>query len=100
MSIVKAKNGNFLKNIILACEKPTQYKLQTELQKNQLWERFKRTQLVAEKQSQFDAEIIGIVVQVILPEDRIKEMWRLPDLEKLYVIWAEMQADPNFKLVA
>ena len=100
MTIVKDTNGNFLKKIVLACEKPTQYKLQTELQKNQLWERFKRTQLVANKESQFDAEIIGIVVQVIIPEERIKEMWRLPDLEKLYVIWAEMQADPNFKLAA
>lgn len=91
MTIVRTRtNGNFLFRIFEKSPIELQVKLKGELVKRNLWRSFNDAQTLHTKIKNFDAEIIGLCVQILITDPVILKIWAKSDLEKLFLFWAEI----------
>jgi hypothetical protein len=98
MNILRRKNGNFIYELTMKADLQNQYKLQSELQKADLWETFLRYTIQIDKNSSFDAEVIGIVAQCLITDEKLLKQHKIHDLQKLKMFYIQT-ADVPTKLV-
>lgn len=98
---IRRVSGNFLWTIYANAPRHKQMEFKERLIEAggtafSLWQSFNKIQSVAGKEDNFNAEIVGTMVQIFC-EDKIKLMYNLTDLEKLKL--KNEQIEYNSKIV-